>query len=63
MTSNFSNTPCDSSDSLIRIKKKRITSEKYIPTQVCFELTNKDLNLLKSQRNRLVKLNFSSAMI
>ena len=63
MTSNFSNTPCDSSDSLIRIKKKRITSEKYIPTQVCFELTNKDLNLLKSQRNRLVKLNFSSELL
>ena len=63
MTSNFSNTSFDNSDSLIRVKKKRITSGKYIPTQVCFELTNRDLNLLKSQRERLISLKLSSELL
>ena len=63
MTSNLTNAFSSDSDSLIRVKKKQITSGKYIPTQVCFELTNSDLKKIKELRERFISLNFSSELL
>ena len=63
MTSNLSNSSFANRDSLISVRKKRIASDRDIPTQVCFELTNSDLKTFKEQKNRSLKLNLSSELL
>ena len=63
MASNLTNTSLNNNNPLITVKKKQIASGQYLPTQVCFELTNSNLKRFKVPKDRLINLNLSSELL